>query len=318
MVDHLAGHAAVDADVLAGDEASLVGAEIQHHVGDVQGIAHAARRLLHSVRAFIDCVLGVDPARGDGVDAHLPRQTDRQRVGQGGDATLGGRVALGLRLTHTVAGGGDVDDGGTFGEIRDEEFGKVERGCHAHAQGILEFFVAALRNPLHQRQGVVDEVVHTTVLRNYLFGELLQHIFVGKVADEVVARLLVDDTNGGPGFPELLGDASSDALRAARDDGNFVVEILIYTPLKILFRGKFVLRNEYLLESVQVILFHIGAKIVIFRELSAQPAPITPVFCNDLSRFSARVLYPRQHLHQLGAGKKTSQNTHYLIQQRRV
>ena len=92
MVDHLAGHSAVDADVLAGDEAGLVGAEIQHHVGDVQGIAHTTRRLLHGIGTFIDGVLGVDPARGDGVDAHLPRQTDRQRVSQRGDATLGGRV----------------------------------------------------------------------------------------------------------------------------------------------------------------------------------------------------------------------------------
>ena len=92
VVDHLAGHATVDADVLAGDEAGLVGAEIQHHIGDVQGIAHAARRLLHGIGTLIDGVLSVNPARGDGVDAHLPRQTDRQRVGQGGDATLGGRV----------------------------------------------------------------------------------------------------------------------------------------------------------------------------------------------------------------------------------
>ena len=64
-------------------------------------------------------------------------------------------------------------------------------------------------------------------------------------------------------------DAPSDALRAFRDDGNFVVEIHIYIPLKVLFRGKSALRNEYLLESVQVVLFRIGAKIVFFRKLSA-------------------------------------------------
>jgi len=72
------------------------------------------------------------------------------------------------------------------------------------------------------------------------------------------------------------------------------------SPLKTLFRGKFALRNEYLLESVQVVLFRIGAKIVFFRELSAQPAPIIPVLRNGLSRFSARVLHPRQHFQQLG------------------
>lgn len=66
-----------------------------------------------------------------------------------------------------------------------------------------------------------------------------------------------------------LSDALPDSLRASRDDGNFVVEIHIYTPLIILFRGKSALRNEYLLESVQVVLFRIGAKIVFFRKLSA-------------------------------------------------
>ena len=35
VIDHLMGHATVDADVLAGDEAGLVGTEEQHHVGYV-------------------------------------------------------------------------------------------------------------------------------------------------------------------------------------------------------------------------------------------------------------------------------------------
>ena len=69
------------------------------------------------------------------------------------------------------------------------------------------------------------------------------------------------------------------------------------SPLKILFRGKFVLRNEYLLDSVQVVLFRIGAKTLIFRTSSAHPAPIIPVFRNDLSRFSAEALHSRQHFH---------------------
>ena len=62
----------------------------------------------------------------------------------------------------------------------------------------------------------------------------------------------------------LAGHAAVDADVLAGDDGDFVVEIHIYTQLKTLFRGKFALRNEYLLESVQVVLFRIGAKIVIF------------------------------------------------------
>ena len=104
-----------------------------------------------------------------------------------------------------------------------------------------------------------------------------------------------------------LSDALPDSLRASRDDGNFVVEIHIYTPLIILFRGKSALRDEYLLESVQVVLFRIGAKIVIFRKLSAQFAPIILGFYNDLSRFLTMIFLPCQHLHQLGCCAKKAE-----------
>ena len=46
VVDHEFCLATVDADVLAGDEACLVGSQEQGHVGDVQRVAHPARRLL--------------------------------------------------------------------------------------------------------------------------------------------------------------------------------------------------------------------------------------------------------------------------------
>jgi hypothetical protein len=60
------------------------------------------------------------------------------------------------------------------------------------------------------------------------------------------------------------------------------------------------IRNEYLLESVQIVLFRIGAKTIIFRKLSARSAPIICIFCNDLSRFLARAPHLRQHPQQLG------------------
>ena len=39
MVNHLTGHASVDADILACDEAGFVGAEEQYHIGDVHRVA---------------------------------------------------------------------------------------------------------------------------------------------------------------------------------------------------------------------------------------------------------------------------------------
>ena len=103
MVDHQTGHAAIDADVLACDETCLVGAKEEHHVGDVEGIADTSCGLLNGIGTLIDGVGGVDPSRGDGVDAHLSGKTDCQGMGQCGNATFGCRVAFGLRLAHAVA-----------------------------------------------------------------------------------------------------------------------------------------------------------------------------------------------------------------------
>ena len=54
MVDHLPGHAAVDAAVLAGDEPRLVRAQVQRHVGDVRRIAHPLGILKFLADTFSD------------------------------------------------------------------------------------------------------------------------------------------------------------------------------------------------------------------------------------------------------------------------
>ena len=62
MVDHLAGHAAVDADVFAGDKAGFFACEVKHHVRDVQRVSYAARGLLGSIGTFVDLEICIDPA----------------------------------------------------------------------------------------------------------------------------------------------------------------------------------------------------------------------------------------------------------------
>ena len=54
MVYHLMGHATVDTDVLACDEARLVGTEIEHHVCNIQGIAHTPDWLLHGIGPLVN------------------------------------------------------------------------------------------------------------------------------------------------------------------------------------------------------------------------------------------------------------------------
>ena len=63
VIDHLAGHAAVYADVLAGNEACLVGTEEQHHVGYVFGIAHSPYGLLSGIGTVINGISSINPSR---------------------------------------------------------------------------------------------------------------------------------------------------------------------------------------------------------------------------------------------------------------
>ena len=95
VVNHLPGHAAVDADVLARDKSSPVRAEKEHHIGDIKGISDSAGRLLRGIRAFVDGVCRIYPPRGDGVHPCFSRQTDSQCVGQCSNATFGFRSVVG-------------------------------------------------------------------------------------------------------------------------------------------------------------------------------------------------------------------------------
>ena len=103
VIDHLFCHAAVDADIFAGDETRLVRAEEEHHVGDVHRVAHAACGVLRGVRALVFRAGGVDPSGGYGIDADPPCKAYGERVRERRDAALGRGVAFRLRLAHPVA-----------------------------------------------------------------------------------------------------------------------------------------------------------------------------------------------------------------------
>ena len=165
----------------------------------------------------------------------MPGKADSQRMSQGCYASLGGCIALRLGLAHAIAGRRDVHDGGSLGERRGKELGEVERGSDSDTHGILELLVTARVDALHQRQGIVDEIVHVTMLRNDLLGELLQSLLVGNIAHKVVALLHVNHTDLRPSLPKLLRNATANTLCATSHDDYFIFEIfhtlLLMLPL---------------------------------------------------------------------------------------
>ena len=132
VVNHLPGHAAVYADVLARDEACLVATEEQHHVGNVHGVPHPGGRLLSGIRTLVIGVCRVYPAVRDGVHPGPARQTYRLSMCECGNATLGGGVALGLRLAHPIPGRGEIQNAAALRHIGRQEFAEVKGRGDTH------------------------------------------------------------------------------------------------------------------------------------------------------------------------------------------
>ena len=52
MVNHQLGHPAINADILSGNESSLIRAKEHNHICDIHRIADATEWLLQGIRAF--------------------------------------------------------------------------------------------------------------------------------------------------------------------------------------------------------------------------------------------------------------------------
>ncbi len=107
-----------------------------------------------------------------------------------------------------------------------KELGKIERSGNADAQRIGELFVAASINPLHQRQGVVDEHVDAAVFIDDLLRKAFNVLFLGQIADEIRVFPHVDHADLRSLFLEFFIKALADASCAAGDDDDFVPEFL--------------------------------------------------------------------------------------------
>jgi hypothetical protein len=91
-------------------------------------------------------------------------------------------------------------------------------------QGIGKFFIRTFVNALHQGHSVVDEVIDPAVVGNDFFGKALQYGFVGNIAGEILVVLLIYNTDGRAVFLKFFGNAFTDALSAASNDGYFMLK----------------------------------------------------------------------------------------------
>ena len=135
-----------------------------------------------------------------------------------GNSALGCRVALRLRLAHSVAGGRDVDDGRSLGESVLEQLREIERRDDADRLRVGELLVRAFVDALEKRERVVDENVDLSALCDYISREALKRSLICKVADEPRTLLHIDYVNYRSFVRETLGDALANTLRPAGND----------------------------------------------------------------------------------------------------
>lgn len=246
VVNHLASHAAVYADVFAGDEASFCGAEVENHVGDVLRGADAAGGVLCGVGSVPGGGTGFYPAGGDGVHAHTAGEGDSEGMCEGGDASFRGGVALGAGHAHAVATGGYVHDGSPGGKVVLQQAGEHVGSCHTDLQGVVELLPAAVRQALEERGCVVDEVVHMPVALQDPGAEAAQVFLPGQITDKAGVLPEVKNAHMRSGLFELLCDAATDSLCSTRDDdyfsGEFAHAVIIAQRAGIVNRGAWRLR----------------------------------------------------------------------------
>ena len=132
--------------------------------------------------------------------------------------------------------------------MRQKEFCKVERRCHAYPQGVIEFLIGAFGNSFHQGQGIVDEIVHFSMLRDYLLRKADKGFFLRQIADKIAVGPLVDHEDGRAVFPEFLGNTFSNALCTASDDRYFILKHVISLLL-------FSVYHEILEKAIEIIKF---------------------------------------------------------------
>lgn len=148
------------------------------------------------------------------VDLLISEQLENTIFGQGVD--IQGSYLKGENPITSVTLYSRHDTGATMSGY------KVERRCHTYPQGIIKFFIGAFGNSFHQGQGVVDEIVHFSMLSDYLLRKANESFFLRQIADKIAVGSLVDHADGRAVFQKFLGDTFSNALCTASDDSNFV------------------------------------------------------------------------------------------------
>ena len=123
------------------------------------------------------------------------------------------------------------------GKVGRKQFGKIKRRGNPYPQGVVELFIAARVDALHQRQGVVDEVVHMAIVGNHLTGKRLQDRLIRQIPLVVRIGQQVDDTHMCSGLSEFPGNGFSDAFGTSGDHGDFVFKHIRSSSVRILVQG---------------------------------------------------------------------------------
>ena len=114
-----------------------------------------------------------------------------------------------------------------------EQLDEIEWGSDSHAECILELFVRALVNAFHQRQGIVYDDVYIFVLGEDFRRKCFEYLFFANIADEMVARLFVNQIYLCSVCAELVCYAFANAFCSASYNYYLVFKYLMHILLSL-------------------------------------------------------------------------------------
>lgn len=145
-------------------------------------------------------------------------------MGQGSDAALGSSIAFALRLAHPIPGGRNINNAGTFSEIRCKEFAQVKGGGYTDGKSMLKLLVGACVNSDETGRRVIHQHIHPAVFADDGGCKCFQRFLISDVTDIVGSLGAVDHANLSTLLMKFLSDALADAGSSAGNHNNFILK----------------------------------------------------------------------------------------------
>ena len=143
---------------------------------------------------------------------------------QSGDSAFRSRITLRLRLAHPITARRDVHNRSSRRKVRRKKLCQIKRCSDADRKRIVEIFITAIINSLHQRKRIVHQNINMPKLLNDELGEFFKDIFFRKIPDKTGIFPNVNVRDLRAFLFKFIYDGRSDSMSTTSHNDIFILE----------------------------------------------------------------------------------------------